>query len=172
MLQKKNTLDNQSMDPRNFNFSLQTGFNQVRHRPTLSEDQRKTLERLMMVFIKKAVEHAVAYVKAAKRTIMLTKDIELGLKVAAMPTATYSFWTQDLHTELEAVEQLLLEEESDEEEESELVEEVEEEWTAADSSHSDIVKRMNEVDELWEAWQPTDTMGIAIKRSIDERVSL
>lgn len=169
MLQKKNTLDNQSMDPRDFNFSLQTGFNQVRQRPTLSEDQRNTLERLMMVFIKKAVEHAVAYVKAAKRTVMLTKDIELGLKVAAMPTATYSFWTQDLHTELEAVEQLLLEEESDEE--PELVEEVEEEWTAADSSHSDIVKRMNEVDELWEAWQPTDTMGIAIKRSIDERVS-
>ena len=92
---------------------------------------------------------------------------ELGLKVAAMPTATYSFWTQDLHTELEAVDQLLLEEESDEEEEPELVEEVEEEWTAADSSHSDIVKRMNEVDGLWEAWQPTDTMGIAIKRSID-----
>jgi hypothetical protein len=124
----------------------------------------------MMVFLKKAVEHAVAYVKAANRTVMLTKDIELGLKVAAMPTATYSFWTQDLHTELEAVDQLLREEESDEEE-PELVDEEEEEWTAADSSHSDIVKRMNEVDGLWGAWQPTDTMGIAIKRSIDERVS-
>ena len=142
---------------------MRTGFNSVAS--PLTVEQRQTMERLMMVFSKQAFQHAVEYAKAANRFSVTRKDVSLGMKVTALPTPTYTFWgQQDLHRELAEMEALLEEEsESEEEEEDGEVEE----WTAAPSSHSALVKRMNEVEEQWKQWEPTDTIGRCLKRALD-----
>lgn len=142
--------------------NMRTGFDPVAS--PLTADQRRTMQRLMMVFAKQAFQHAAHYAKAADRSSVTRKDVLLGMKVAALPTPTYTFWGQeDLHQQLAEMEQALLEEDSDSEEEEEAVEV---EWTAAPSSHSALVKRMNEVEEQWEQWEPTDAMGRCFKRTL------
>jgi hypothetical protein len=147
-------------------FPLQTGFSNVVE-PALNAQQKETLEKLLLVFVKQAFGHAADYANAANRTMVLTRDLTLGLKVAALPTNSYSFWEQDIHAELEEMEAILNESHDDEEEEDEsFVADVEEVWTEADSNHSDIVRRMNSVEVLWDQWEPTDIMGRAIKNAV------
>lgn len=148
--------------------NMRTGFDPVVASP-LTADQRRTMQRLMMVFAKQAFQHAAHYAKAADRSSVTRKDVLLGMKVAALPTSTYTFWgQQDLHQQLAEMEQALLEEEDSDSEEEEAVEV---EWSAAPSSHSALVKRMNEVEEQWEQWEPTDAMGRCFKRVLIDRHS-
>lgn len=142
-------------------FPMRTGFNLTE---ALTTAQRQTLERLLLVFSKQAFQYAGAYAEAAGRSVITWRDVELGLKVAAMPTFSYNFWAQDLSQELEEIDTLLASDETEDEEIED--EEAEVEWTAAASSHSSIIQRMNEVEALWETWQPQDTMGRALKRAL------
>lgn len=142
-------------------FPMRTGFDVT---SALNDAQEQTLHRLMLVFTKQATTYAGEYTIASGRTTMTWKDMELGMKVAAMPTPTYNFWAQNnIREELNDIE-AMLNESSDTEEVEDDVEEVE--WTHAPSEYSPIVRRMNEVEGLWEQWEPTDTIGRAIKNAL------
>lgn len=147
-------------------FPLKTGFSNLQ--PGLTADQKQTLEKLLLVFVKQAFGHAATYAKAAQRSVVLSTDLKLGLKVAALPTKDYSFWDQNIHAELAEIDAMAEEEASDEEadEDDDFVVETDEVWTAAPSSHSDLVRRMNEVEAKWETWEPNDIMGRAIKNAV------
>ena len=147
-------------------FPLKTGFSNL-VQPGLTADQKQTLEKLLLVFVKQAFGHAATYAKAAQRSVVLSTDLKLGLKVAALPTKEYSFWDQNIHAELAEIDAMMEEEASDEENaDDDFVVDTDEVWTAAPSSHSDLVRRMNEVEAKWETWEPSDIMGRAIKNAV------
>lgn len=148
-------------------FPLKTGFSLVQP-AGLTADQKQTLEKLLLVFVKQAFGYAATYAKAAQRSVVLSTDLKLALKVAALPTKNYSFWNQNIHAELAEIDAIMMDEEeaSDEEDDDDFVVDTDEVWTVAPSSHSDLVRRMNDVEAKWETWEPSDIMGRAIKNAV------
>ena len=97
-------------------FPLKTGFSNLLEPVTLTANQKETLEKLLLVFLKQAISYAGEYTKAAGRKTVLVKDIRLGLKTAALPTENYCFWTQpNFQEKIEEIEQLLQESDEDSE---------------------------------------------------------
>lgn len=122
---------------------------------------------LLTIFMEDAMHMAATYVEHSGRRGVSSNDIALGLKVRAVHGD--QFWNRDdIQQKIRETEEGLREmEEEDSEEETEDISEIVEEWRA--STHDcAICNTMNQIEPLWQNWNPTDRNNQAIKRAINQ----
>ena len=115
---------------------------------------------LMMPVMEGAVIVAAEYCKASGRTVLLAKDMELGMKYAARKilgnhSGTLFPEIEDLYDEVE------------EEEEENEVDDDDEEWTRYEGDDPKM-QEVNEVYDSWDDWTPIASAECALKNAIEK----
>jgi len=143
------------------------------------------MSSVLVVFMEKAVDDAAEYTRAAGRTVVSARDVQLAMKAQAVPSS--HFWeAPDLAERFATHRTALLddmareseeEDSSEEEEEGEEGEEQEEDvaaeaWTPArpEGASTDeiaaLVRRMNSAEAEFSAWRPVEPLELAVRNAL------
>ena len=114
---------------------------------------------LMMPVMEGAVIVAAEYCKAAGRTVLLAKDMELGMKYGARKIL--GNYSGTLFPEIED----LYDEKEEEDEEDE--EDDDEEWTRYEGDDPKM-KEVNDAYDSWNDWVPITPVECALKSAIEK----
>ena len=110
--------------------------------------------------IESAVVLAAHYAKAAGRSSVNERDMQLGLMYSARNV---------LGNHIGSLYPEVYEDEEDEEDEDEEDEEDEEEWSAYEGTEDDIATKMNECAATWADWVPETPVEHALKSAVDKQ---
>jgi hypothetical protein len=154
-------------------FNLSTGNSQVSN-DQWADNYIKETTAMAGLFWEDAMKIAAIYCMHAGRFMVLLKDTELALKTRAYHGD--EFWNRnDTSQRLVEMKQLLSEPESESESESEEMEAESEEMEADDEENfiksectCVLCTTLNNIEEKWNTWNPTNSSGISIKKSIDD----
>lgn len=131
------------------------------------------IESALALLFSNAVEHAGRYVDLGNRNTVTKKDMEYGLKFAAMEFLKNPTLNQDIKRVSEKIDE---EEEYSDDDEIEIVDETDETTHPFNeikpeilSDYEDIifVKKMNHYYSYWDQWEPTVFFEKCIKNSIN-----
>lgn len=150
------------------------------------------MSSILVVFMEKAVDDAAEYTRAAGRTVVSARDVQLAMKAQAVPSA--HFWEAPDVAERFATHRAALLEDmaaaaargdgdesgsDSEEDEEESGEEsggesdaTETPWTPADPEEAStgeiaaLVRRMNSAEAEFESWHPVEPLEVAVRNAI------
>ena len=129
-----------------------------------------TIVSVMMVALEDAMRVAGGYCRHAERNTVLVEDIRMALKVVGMS----GFWeTPNLKDRAARYFDELAAEVDDDEEEEEMQLEYDDDDVAftASTCTCKLCVAMNAADVQWQAWVPSDSMGVALKKSLEQQFS-
>ena len=127
----------------------------------VSDKQEEELTSLLFLFIEKAFKHCAVYVSHAKRNIVQVLDIQTAMKLEAMLFCN----NQNTFQEARELLQELNEEEEEDEDENDFFTDEEEEYTKS-TCECPLCTVMNDIDNLWNAWEPESPIEIILKRNL------
>ena len=125
------------------------------------------MQATLCVFCEAATRDAALYAEAAGRSVVTARDVAMGLKAQAVPSA--AFWERPalVHEFAEHREGLLddMRREQEHEEEEQEHEEEEVAWTRAPDGTA-IADRLHAAEAEFDEWNPTDQVELAVRRAI------
>lgn len=128
---------------------------------------------MLEMLMERAIDNAAAYMRAAQRTVLTARDVQLG-----MMCECHEFMEREtLEDDFAAKVQETFGEDDSSGEESECgsqdgVDEAVEPFTPAPDSAGSLIKKMNEYAATWDTWEPSDPVQRRLKEAIDSQCGL
>jgi hypothetical protein len=116
---------------------------------------------LILPVLESSVVYASHYCKNSGRSTVTAKDMEYGMKHAAMTTVGKHVGTH--------FPEIYDEEESDEEDSVEVVDDNDEPFKRYQGTDDETCMKMNESYDLWDSWEPLTPVEIMIKNAIEQQ---
>lgn len=150
---------------------MKTGFNLIENTEPSNETNIGLIVLLLMAFTQNVMEVANNYCAYAGREIITPTDMIYALKYEAFnfcKRKSIDQYLNECHFED-------IEEDTDSNEEDTDSEDDEEDsditFIEADSETNKFCKDVNEINEFWENWTPTDPIEAILKKSVDASIS-